>query len=195
MKIDGNKTKRGQLTCCRTFSAKISCRREISTTFPSICLPSCEKNLLTSRIKMLRIAYLWPSILYPSQSDHFHPRIISSYLWYSPAATVIISPEKHQGCLEGKSTTPSHIHIRASLDLATVSSNSFNFTHLWLSSDAWLTSLHPPGCSSHSPTSGSPAQTRQNQTIIKHCYFSGNRGWDCLNANLSKRCIQQKMLN
>lgn len=27
-----------QLTCCRTFSAKISWSREISTTFPSICL-------------------------------------------------------------------------------------------------------------------------------------------------------------
>lgn len=56
--IEGNKTKRGQLTCCRTFSAKISCSREISTTFPSICLPSCEKNALTSWIKMLHIAYL-----------------------------------------------------------------------------------------------------------------------------------------
>lgn len=39
---------RWRLTWCRTFSAKISWSREISTTFPSICLP-CTKNKTKGR--------------------------------------------------------------------------------------------------------------------------------------------------
>lgn len=40
--------KRSQLTCCRTFSAKISWSREISTTFPSICLMGTKAKRETS---------------------------------------------------------------------------------------------------------------------------------------------------
>ena len=42
------------LTCCKTFSAKISCSREISTTFPSICLPQIKETYSISHEKSLQ---------------------------------------------------------------------------------------------------------------------------------------------
>lgn len=37
------------VTCCRTLSAKTSCSREISMTFPSICLTSSTSELICSK--------------------------------------------------------------------------------------------------------------------------------------------------
>lgn len=54
---------RKKLTCCKTFSAKISWSREISTTFPSICLVSVKmKHKYCSSHVCLFI--FMPNILY-----------------------------------------------------------------------------------------------------------------------------------
>lgn len=64
------KTKGSQLTCCRTFSAKISCSREISTTFPSICLP--HTKTMMQHFQTIKLCLFEPvAWYYRVRSGHF----------------------------------------------------------------------------------------------------------------------------
>lgn len=72
-----------QLTCWRTFSAKISWSREISTTFPSICLAGTKQrheisheNSVPSIFKPFQMALLLPRQLWcfsPQDQRNFVP--------------------------------------------------------------------------------------------------------------------------